>query len=246
MDALKEDRAGPRPKPRVVKAAAVRRLELVDLAQRLFLERGYERTTVNDVIAAAGVSKGAFYHHFRAKEDLLEAIADRFARENLETLNAVRAADALNAVEKLNGMLARIRALKMATMPEIRALFAALMRAENAVLYHRIVRAVFAAVAPTFTAVIAEGQGEGVFDVTDAALAAEMMLLLSEGRWRVTVEAMAALERGDVAGALRILAPRVRAEEAMIDRILGLPPGSITLIGSDADLEAMLAEWSRS
>jgi hypothetical protein len=105
---------------------------------------------------------------------------------------------------------------------------------------------VFAAVAPTFTAVIAEGQGEGVFDVTDAALAAEMMLLLSDGRWRVTVEAMAALERGDVAGALRILAPRVRAEEAMIDRILGLPPGSITLIGSDADLEAMLAEWSRS
>ena len=69
----------------------MRRLELVDLAQRLFLERGYERTTVNDVIDAAGVSKGAFYHHFRAKEELLEAIAERFARQSLKAMGAVRA-----------------------------------------------------------------------------------------------------------------------------------------------------------
>ena len=84
MDAFNETGVGQRAKPRVVKAAAVRRLELLDIAQRLFLERGYERTTVNDVIDAAGVSKGAFYHHFRAKEDLLEAIAERMARQSLE------------------------------------------------------------------------------------------------------------------------------------------------------------------
>ena len=64
----------------MLKAPAVRRAELIDCAQRLFLTRGYERTTINDVIAATGLSKGAFYHHFRAKEDLLEAIAARFAR----------------------------------------------------------------------------------------------------------------------------------------------------------------------
>src|SRR6185437_776110 len=68
-------------KVRVLKAPAVRRAELLDCAQGLFLTRGYDQTTVNDVIAATGLSKGAFYHHFRAKEDLLEAIADRFARE---------------------------------------------------------------------------------------------------------------------------------------------------------------------
>jgi AcrR family transcriptional regulator len=245
MGAFKESGGSPRPKPRVVKAAAVRRLELVDLAQRLFMERGYERTTVNDVIDAAGVSKGAFYHHFKAKEDLLEAIAERFARQSLEAVAAVRTDPALNAVQRLNGMLTRMRAWKKETMPELRAMFSALVRAENAVLYYRIVGAVFAAIAPVLTEVVEEGQREGVFDVADPALAAEAMISLSEGRRRLTVEAMALAERGDVTGAGRLLAPRLRAEEAMLDRILGLPPGGIALMGSEADLEAMLADWSR-
>ena len=245
MDRFKESDPGSRAKPRVVKAAAVRRLELVDLAQRLFLERGYEKTTVSDVIDAAGVSKGAFYHHFRAKEDLLEAIAERFARQSLEAVGAVRADPALNALQRLNGMLTRMRAWKMDAMPELRAMFTAMLQANNAVLYYRIVGAVFAAIAPALTEVIAEGQREGIFDVADAALAAEAMVSLSEGRWRLTVDAMAAAERGDVEAATRMLAPRLRAEEAMIDRILGLQPGAISLMGSEADLEAMLAEWSR-
>lgn len=245
MDALKESGASPRTKPRVVKPAAVRRQELVDLAQRLFLERGYERTTVGDVIDAAGVSKGAFYHHFRAKEDLLEAIAERFARQSLEAVGAVRADPALNAVQRLNGMLTRMRAWKREAMPELRAMFSALLQPNNAVLYYRIVGAVFAAIAPALTEVVAEGRRDGVFDVADPALAAEAMISLSEGRRRLVVDAMALAEAGDAKGATRMLAPRLRAEEAMLDRILGLPPGSIALMGSDAGLEAMLAEWSR-
>ncbi|HLZ84441.1 MAG TPA: TetR/AcrR family transcriptional regulator [Caulobacteraceae bacterium] len=245
MDALKENDAGPRPKPRVVKAAAVRRLELVDIAEQLFLERGYERTTVNDVIDAAGVSKGALYHHFRAKEDLLEAIAERFARQSLEAVDAVRADPSLNALERLNEMLTRMRAWKRETMPELRAMFSALLRPNNAVLYYRMVGAVFAAIAPSLTEVVAEGQREGVFDVADPALAAEAIISLSEGRRRVVVDAMALAEAGDVKGAVRMLAPRLRAEEAMLDRMLGLPPGSIALMGSDADIEALLGDWSR-
>ena len=65
-------------KVRVLKAPAVRRAELIDCAQRLFLTRGYERTTINDVIAAAGLSKGAFYHHFRSKEAFAEEVLDRY------------------------------------------------------------------------------------------------------------------------------------------------------------------------
>jgi AcrR family transcriptional regulator len=245
MDTFRESGAGPPARPRVVKAAAVRRLELVDLAQRLFLERGYERTTVSDVIDAAGVSKGAFYHHFRAKEDLLEAIADRFARQSLEAVGAVRADPSLNALQRLNGMLSRMRARKRETMPELRAMFSGLLQPDNAVLYYRVVGAVFAAIAPVLTEVVAEGQRQGVFDVADPALAAEAIISLGEGRRRLVVDAMAMAERGDVEGAVRMLAPRLRAEEAMLDRMLGLPPGSIALIGSDVDLESLLADWSR-
>lgn len=55
------------------KATATRR-RLVDVAHELFSERGYEGTSIDDVLARAGVSKGALYHHFDNKEALFEAV----------------------------------------------------------------------------------------------------------------------------------------------------------------------------
>jgi TetR/AcrR family transcriptional repressor of nem operon len=52
------------------------RTKLLDAALRLLRESGYNATTVDDLCAAAGVTKGAFFHHFRSKEDLAVAAAD--------------------------------------------------------------------------------------------------------------------------------------------------------------------------
>jgi AcrR family transcriptional regulator len=232
-----------RGKPRIVKAPAVRRAELIDCAQRLFLEKGYERTTINDVIEATQLSKGAFYHHFRAKEDLLEAIAERFARQAMEHAAAVRNDASLDALGRLNLMLAMTREWKAEHLGELKAMFTSLLRAENAVLYHRIVGAVFAAMAPTLKAMIEEGEAEGMFEVVDADLAAEALLWLGEGRRLLVVRALEAAEAGDVDGALEILVKRLRAEEAMIDRILCLPPGSIDLAGPPEYLRAIIEAW---
>ena len=57
------------------------------------------------------------------------------------------------------------------------------------------------------------------------------------------VEAMAAAEAGDVEGATAMIVRRIRAEEATVDRVLGLPPGSIQLGGSDAFLRSLTAAW---
>ena len=89
-------------KRRVIKAPAVRRAELLDCAQRLFMQKGYERTTINDVIAATGLSKGAFYHHFRAKEDLLEAITRRFGQQALAQVATVQDDGSLNALQRID------------------------------------------------------------------------------------------------------------------------------------------------
>ncbi len=47
---------------RIVKAPDERRTEFIETAQALFYTKGYERTSVNDIIEAVGVSKGAFYY----------------------------------------------------------------------------------------------------------------------------------------------------------------------------------------
>jgi TetR/AcrR family transcriptional repressor of nem operon len=55
------------------------RTKLLDAAVTLIRTRGYEATRVDDVCAAAGVTKGSFFHHFKTKEDLAHAAAQRFA-----------------------------------------------------------------------------------------------------------------------------------------------------------------------
>jgi AcrR family transcriptional regulator len=47
---------------------------LLDHAARLFLQKGYERTTVRDLASAVGIQSGSIFHHFSSKEDILEAV----------------------------------------------------------------------------------------------------------------------------------------------------------------------------
>ncbi|MDB5447688.1 MAG: tetC 2 [Phenylobacterium sp.] len=64
-----------------VERAAATRAALVAAARRLFAEKGYHATGTPDLVAAAGVTRGALYHHFRDKEDLFEAVFRQVANE---------------------------------------------------------------------------------------------------------------------------------------------------------------------
>ncbi len=238
--------SGLAPKPRrVIKAPAVRREELIDCAQRLFLSRGYEKTTINDVIAATDLSKGAFYHHFRSKEDLLEAITERFARESLVFVTRLSADPGLDALQRLNSLLALGRDWKLEHMRELRAMFTTLLRPENAMLYHRIVEAAFKVMAPALAAVIEQGAAEGLFEVGDARTAADTLLWLGNGRRPIVIEGLTLAET-DMEAGVSLMLNRIRAEEAIIERILGLEPGGIDVIGREADLRAMVLAWNRA
>ena len=235
--------AEPSGKTRVLKAPAVRRAELIDRARELFLTRGYERTTINDVIAAAGLSKGAFYHHFRSKEQMLEAIADRFARESLGFARALQADPSLNALQRLNRLLSLGRDWKREHIAELRAMFTTLLYPENAVLYHRIVDTVSAVMKPALAEIIEQGEAEGVFDAGEPRLAAEILLGLSNGRRALVIIALQVAET-DVDAGLSMIVARIRAEEAAINRLVGLRSGGVDLMGPESDLRAMLVEWN--
>jgi len=51
-----------------------KRLELIQIAFKIFMEKGYENTTITDILRASGISKGAMYHYFDKKEDILDAV----------------------------------------------------------------------------------------------------------------------------------------------------------------------------
>ena len=47
---------------------------ILDTAKRLFLEHGYEHVTLQDIAEACGLTRGAIYHHFHGKEEMLDAV----------------------------------------------------------------------------------------------------------------------------------------------------------------------------
>lgn len=75
---------------------------ILDVAFRLFLEKGYEHTSIQDIIdELGGLSKGAIYHHFKSKEDILIAVTDRTTAASNRMLEAIRDREDLTGIEKL-------------------------------------------------------------------------------------------------------------------------------------------------
>lgn len=75
---------------------------ILDVAFRLFMEKGYENTSIQDIIDhLGGLSKGAIYHHFKSKEDILIAVTDRMTAESNRMLEAIRDRLGLKGKEKL-------------------------------------------------------------------------------------------------------------------------------------------------
>ncbi|MDF2532153.1 MAG: TetR family transcriptional regulator [Clostridia bacterium] len=62
---------------RITKEYDERRNEILDTAEKLFHAKGYEKCTVNDILKEISIAKGTFYHYFRSKEEVLDAIVSR-------------------------------------------------------------------------------------------------------------------------------------------------------------------------
>ena len=74
---------------------------ILDTASRLFWQKGYEKTTLQDIIDATKLSKGAIYHHFASKEAILIAVVDRMGDSNSAVLAEIRDKKGLTGAEKL-------------------------------------------------------------------------------------------------------------------------------------------------
>ena len=73
----------------------------LDVSQRLLLEKGYENTTIQDIVdELGGLTKGAVYHHFKSKEEIMDAVGDRMFFSN-NPFEAVRGRTDLNGLQKL-------------------------------------------------------------------------------------------------------------------------------------------------
>lgn len=78
---------------------------ILDVSFRLFMEKGYEHTTIQDIVDELGdLSKGAVYHHFKSKEDIIYAVADMISDQN-NPFEKVLAMPGLTGLEQLQQLL---------------------------------------------------------------------------------------------------------------------------------------------
>ena len=151
--------------------------KILDVAERLFIEKGYDRASLQDIITATGLSKGAIYHHFTSKEDIFYSVCDRIGRRNAEVLSQFRDNPGLNGLEKLRAIF------KASLQPERQAKMFCMMPylLDHAKFLATEVRSIFTEGVPVFVEpIIRQGMADGSIHTDHPKALAEAMMMLSD------------------------------------------------------------------
>lgn len=147
---------------------------IVDASVKLFIEKGYEQTTIQDILDALNLSKGGLYHHFKSKEEILEAVKRKRAQYTADLLHdLMENTEARNAKERLKKIL-----FKLGTSTETHAFDTILSQAIHP---HLVIGALQNSVhqdAPIVAKLIEDGVQDGSLQTTQPDLCAEVFLLL--------------------------------------------------------------------
>lgn len=221
---------------RVVKSAAVRQDEILDVAQRLFMERGYDATPIQAIIDEIGIAKGTFYHHYPSKPALLDALVARIVEQSLAVAEPIVADPTLGAIDKLNALFLRVGAWKADRRALLTAMHQAMHAPSNLQLLIRTQRESIDAMVPLVQRVIDQGVAEGVFDTPYSDQAARLVLELGVTLGREIGDALAGAGPRRLSAAQ--MARSMMAWHDAVGRLLGAPPGAVGLV--DVDL---LLQW---
>lgn len=158
---------------RVVKPAEERKNEILDVAEHLFVEKGFDQASTNDIINEVGIARGTLYYHFSSKEEILDAIVDRMGRERIAQAAAIIANREIPLLERLT---ASVLALNVDSGVGVEML-AQMHKPQNALLHQKMQDSMIKGVVPLFTKLIEEGNRLGIFDTKYPSDAAEMIVV---------------------------------------------------------------------
>ncbi|MFP4378675.1 MAG: TetR/AcrR family transcriptional regulator [Spirochaetales bacterium] len=212
----------------VVKDHDERKTEFLDTAMGLFMQHGYDQTSVNAIIEAVGVSKGAFYHYFKSKEELLDAIAARASEQALSTVDAVVNDSEMDAITKLNEVFARTNSFKAQNRELIIAIAKVFYSDSNVLLRSRLTERSISAFSPIIAAIIRQGVDEGIMEVEHPEETARFVMQI--GANVVSEFAKPLTNAKNDPEAVEKILTIMNVYTTSIERILGIPEGSLELV----------------
>ena len=214
---------------RIIKNYEERKGEILDTAQQLFFQKGYDHTSVNDIITSIGIAKGTFYHYFESKEDLLDKLVSRWIHEVLPRVKKLAKRKDLNAIEKLNQYFITIRNLKVENIELMKILMRVLYKDENLLLRYKIFKKQVDLLTPEFAEVIRQGMDEGSMDPVDDEETAQLIFSLSVSLNEITVKM---LLEADVKtdNIIDKIEKKLKVYERVLERIVGAEKGSVSVV----------------
>ena len=156
-----------------MKKGEKRKGELLQIAYRLFLSQGYENTSVDEIIEAAGIAKGTFYYYFQSKEQMLEAVIGMMIEAEAEVARQVLASG-MPVPQKIVGIVSSVRPTQ-----EERPIEEALNRPENVLMHDKLQRQLLEDILPLLSKAVEEGVRDGLFACDHIPERVRMLLLLS-------------------------------------------------------------------
>ncbi|MBN1596404.1 TetR/AcrR family transcriptional regulator [candidate division FCPU426 bacterium] len=155
---------------RRIKEPETRRNDLITAARKVFSTKGVACSAVSDIVKAAGVAQGTFYLYFKAKNDIVNAVAEQMADEMVEVIEKSVTARNSGAI----GSLLALRDAILALLSEKagRELTEIYHRPENRAVHDRMADRLLPRLAPLVERLVQQGVAEGVFMVEDPQVAA--------------------------------------------------------------------------
>lgn len=212
---------------RVVKEAEERRNEILDAADELFGAKGFDKTSTNDILEAVGIARGTLYYHFKSKEDIMDALIERY---NVRLLEGAKAAAAQKEVPLEERLVRAVLALNLSggSAGSGKELIEHIHKPQNALMHQKIQRIVINNVAPILAELIQEGIDTGMFRTPYPYESTEMIVVYAN---TVVGGEMVELTEDE-------RAERVRAFIFNAERLLGTEAGALAFFSRMFGIES--------
>jgi AcrR family transcriptional regulator len=212
-------------------ANSLRREAILDAAEGLIRTRGYEQMSIQDVQDELGVSRGAIYHYFASKSDLLEAVVERMAGGIVRFLEPIAADPDLPASTKLQAVFADAGRWKAERSEFLLALMRSWYSEDNDLMRLRLTAASTARLTPLLHDIIRQGVDEGAFTASWPEETADILVTLLNGTGDTIGRLL--LARHDGLVPVDDVRRTMAAYDEAIERLVGLTPGSFHIVDDE-------------
>ena len=155
----------------MAKTKEERRNEIIETAGKLFEEKGYEQTQVQDIVNEIGVAKGLFYYYFKSKDEVMEELAVRYADAIIDAVNKLIDKD-IATFDKIN----RIFQIFIDSAEKKFGIFMGILNVKNGITHERIFFNVGKKMVPLVTELILSGNDNGECNCSDPKFITEFLV----------------------------------------------------------------------